>query len=47
MLPIAAGIGGAAVSVVLTPVLAPAGLSLLGFSAAGPIAGKSSPSPDT
>jgi hypothetical protein len=47
ILPIAVGVGGAAVGAILTPILAPAGLSLLGFSAAGPIAGKSTPSPDT
>lgn len=45
MLPLAVGIGGAAIGAALTPILAPAGLSLLGFGAAGPVVGKSCPSP--
>ena len=51
MLPLAVGVGAAAVGAVLTPILASAGLSMLGFSAAGTVAGKSIPShvdpPDT
>ena len=45
MLPIAVGVGAAAVGIVLTPILAPAGLSMLGFSATGTVAGKPIPSP--
>jgi len=45
MLPIVVGLGAAVVGVALTPIIAPAGLSMLGFSAAGPIAGKPTPSP--
>lgn len=35
------GIGAAAVSAVLAPIVVPAGLGLVGFGAAGPIAGGS------
>jgi len=45
MLPLVVGVGAAAVTIILTPVIAPAGLSMLGFGAAGPVAGKSIPSP--
>ena len=43
VLPVVVGIGAAAVGIILTPIVAPAVLSVLGFGAAGPIAGKSSP----
>jgi hypothetical protein len=43
MLPIAVGVGAAAVGAVLTPIIVPAGLSMLGFSAAGTVAGKPIP----
>lgn len=41
MLPLVVGIGAAVVAVILTPVLAPVFLTTLGFSAVGPVAGKS------
>ena len=37
------GVSAAAVGIILTPIIAPAVLSMLGFGAAGPIAGKSGP----
>lgn len=42
-LPLAVGISAAAVTIILTPIIAPAVLSTLGFGAIGPVAGKSSP----
>ena len=41
--PLVVGVGAATVTVILTPIIAPAVLSLLGFGAIGPVAGKSSP----
>lgn len=41
MLPLVVGIGAAVVAAILTPILAPVFLSTLGFSAVGPVAGKS------
>jgi hypothetical protein len=40
VLPVVVGVGAAAVGIILTPIIAPAVLSMLGFGAAGPIAGK-------
>ena len=42
-LPLVVGVGAAAVTIILTPVIAPAVLSTLGFGTIGPVAGKSSP----
>ena len=42
-LPLVVGVGAAAVTIILTPIVAPAVLSTLGFGAIGPVAGKSSP----
>ena len=41
-LPLVVGISAAAVTIILTPIVAPAVLSTLGFGAIGPVAGKSS-----
>jgi hypothetical protein len=40
-LPLVVGVGAAAITIILTPIIAPAILSTLGFGAVGPIAGKS------
>jgi len=41
IVPLVVGVGAAAVTAILTPILAPVFLTTLGFSAVGPVAGKS------
>lgn len=43
MLPLVVGVGAAAVGAVLTPIVVPVGLGMVGFGARGPMAGKSGP----
>ncbi len=40
-MPLVLGAAGATVGVVLTPIVAPAALGVVGFGAAGPVAGES------